>query len=192
MASPKSNKQTRAQKQSGTERAAKVARKIPKPPPKGNRRAVTHGAHSQILPARLSDKAAAIAAELAVQAPVRGPGGALPVHDEEVVRLLAQTLCRIEDVKAWLDTHGVLDRRGKVRSAALWERRLSSQGLKLLSALGMTPSSRVKLGLALAKTVDLASAMSERDPSKRERLLAEAGLQDPQDATEGTGGGEVV
>jgi hypothetical protein len=144
-----------------------------------------------VLPARLSDKAAAIAAELSANAPVRGPGGALPVHDQEVVRLLAQTLCRLEDLSVWLDKHGVLDRRGKVRSAALWERRLSSQALKLLASLGMTPSSRVRMGLALARTVDLATAMSERDPAKRERLLAEAGLQDPQDATEGTGGGEV-
>jgi hypothetical protein len=193
MANPRQRPQIRAKKSPGPEQAAKPARK---PAPKsaarkGNRRAVSHGAHAQVLPARLSAKAAAIAAELAVQAPVRGPGGALPIHDVEVVRLLAQTLCRLEDLSVWLDKHGTLDRRGKVRSAALWERRLSSQALKLLSALGMTPSSRVKLGLALARTVDLATAMSERDPSKRERLLSEAGLQDPQDAVEGTGGGDL-
>ena len=164
----------------------------PNPPPKGNRRAVTHGAHAEVLPARLNARAAAIAAELATAAPVRASDGALPVHDQEVVRLLARTLCRLDDVSKYLDRVGALDRKGKLRSAARAEQRLTSQATKLLSALGMTPSSRVKLGLALAKTADLATAMSEPDPSKRERLLVEAGLQDPQDATEGTGGGEVV
>jgi len=42
----------------------------------------------------------------------------------------------------------------------------------------MTPRSRARLGLDLARTTDLATAMSESDPDRRARLLAEAGFAD--------------
>ncbi len=50
-----------------------------------------------------------------------------------------------------------------------------------LDALGMTPRSRAKLGLDLARAADLATAMSEPDPVKRERLLREAGVVDAEE-----------
>jgi hypothetical protein len=99
--------------------------------------------------------------------------------------MLAQTLCRLEDVGAWLDEHDALDRRGRPRSAALWERRLQGHALRLMKELGLTPASRAKLGLNLARVVDLATALSEPDERKRTALLAEAGL------TPG-GGGEML
>jgi hypothetical protein len=179
MGNPKKAPKTRAISRSGTERAPKSA---PPPAPKGNRRGLRHGAHAQVLPARLDAVTAAIAAQIAADAPVRAPSGELPAHDREVVVQLARCLCRLDDVGRWLDEHGSLDRRGKVRSAALWERRLRGEALRYLDALGMTPRSRAKLGLDLARTVDLATAMSEPDPRKREQLLREAGV----------GGGDVV
>jgi hypothetical protein len=82
----------------------------------------------------------------------------------------------LEDVGGWLDVHGVLDRRGRERSAARWERRLRGEALRYLDALGMTPKSRARLGLDLARTADLATAMSEPDPQRRAELLRQAGL----------------
>jgi hypothetical protein len=140
--------------------------------------ATKHGAHSEVLPARISEKARAVAAEIAAAAPVRDSDGQLPVHDQELVRMLATVLCRLDDVGAWLDQHGSLDRKGKLRSAANWERRLQSQALRFMQQLGMTPQSRAKLGLNLAKTADLATAMSEPDPVKRAKQLGELGLGD--------------
>lgn len=177
MANPSQRQQRPAKSPSGTEQGPK-----PPAPPTGNRRAVSHGAHAQVLPARLDAKAQAVYVELAADAPVRGQDGDLPAHDREMVRLLARCLCRLEDVSAWLDEHGVLDRRGKVRSAALWERRLRSEAARYLAALGMTPTARAKLGLDLARTVDLATAMSEPDEARRAALLRQAGV----------GGGDVV
>ncbi len=145
----------------------------------GNSAAVQHGAHAEVLPTRLDAKAAALAAQLATQAPVRDGAGGLPVHDEEVIRLLARCLCRLDDVGAWLDREGTLDKRGKPRSAALWERRLQSNALKLMKELGMTPASRAKLGVNLARAVDLAQALSEPDEQRRAVLMAEAGLTPP-------------
>jgi hypothetical protein len=90
--------------------------------------------------------------------------------------MLATVECRLEDVGAWLDEHGSLDKRGKPRSAADKERRLQSHALRLMKELGMTPASRAKLGLNLAKTVDLAQAMSHPDPERRAELMRQAGL----------------
>src|ERR1700722_4020261 len=143
--------------------------------------ATKHSAHAEILPARVSEKARAVAAEIAVAAPVRASDGGLPVHDQEIVKMLATVLCRLDSLGEWLDKNGTLDRRGKPRSAANWERRLQSQALRFMKELGLTPSSRAKLGLNLAKTADLATAMSHPDPIERQRLLAEAGLDITQD-----------
>lgn len=143
----------------------------------GNRLAVKHAAHAEVLPARVSERVATIYAELEAEAPVRGPDGGLPVHDREAVRQLARCLCRLDDVGAWLDKYGPLDRRGKERSAARAERRLRGEAARWLDKLGMTPTARAKLGLDLAKAADLATAMSEPDPQRRAELLRQAGVE---------------
>lgn len=161
---------------------------MPSEPPEGrrtqpgNRLAVKHGAHAEVLPSRLDAKAAAIAAELAADAPVRGADGGLPAHDREAVRQLARCLVRLDDVGAYLDEHGPLDRRGRERSACKAERRLRGEAARWLAVLGMTPTSRAKLGLDLARTVSVAEALSEPDAERRADLMREAGL----------GGGDVV
>jgi len=116
--------------------------------------------------------------EQAEAAPVRAANGDLPVYDRALVRLLAQALCRLEDVTPWLDKHGAFDRRGKPRSALRWEARLRREVAGYLDAMGMTPKARARLGVDLARTADLASAMSEPDPERRKRLMAEAGVED--------------
>jgi hypothetical protein len=153
---------------------------MPKLPPaeKGHRKSVKHDAKAQVLPARLEAKSAELAKQIAAAAPVRNPDGSLPVHDQVAVQMLASALCRLEDVGVWLDEHGVLDAKGKPRSAAGWERRLQSHALKLMASLGMTPQSRAKLGLNLAKTADLAQAMSNPNPVQKAREMAELGLSD--------------
>jgi hypothetical protein len=143
---------------------------------KGNRVSVVHGAKAQVPQVRVEAKSAAIAEQLAAAAPVRDSDGSLPAHDQAVVQMLATALCRLEDVGAWLDEHGVIDGKGKVRSAAGWERRLQSHALKLMAALGMTPQSRAKLGLNLARTADLAQAMSNPNPTERAKELAALGI----------------
>src|SRR4051794_21509149 len=136
-----------------------MAGKKPPPAPEGNRLAVKHGAHAEVLPDRLEAKAAAIYRELEQDAPVRGPGDTLPAHDREAVRHLARCLVRLDDVGAWLDAHGgVLDRRGRERSAAKAERRLRAEAAKWLAALGMTPVARARLGLDLVRATNLAEA----------------------------------
>jgi hypothetical protein len=135
-----------------------------------------HGAHAEPSPSKVRQFEQGIYAMLAEAAPVREQGR-LPTADSAMVTLTARTLARLESVSGWLDEHGSLDKRGKVRSAANHEQRLISKASKLLAALGMSPAARVKIGAQLA-TVDLAQAMSEPDPVKRATQLGELGLGD--------------
>jgi hypothetical protein len=142
----------------------------PPPPPKGNQRNLVHGAHVKPSAAAVKAKRAALKAGLAASVPVKDAA------DDVALTLLATTLCRLDSVGEWLDAHGPLDRKGKPRSAASWERRYTSAAMKQLAALGMTPASRAKLGVNLARAVDLAQALSEPDEQRRTALLADAGL----------------
>lgn len=143
----------------------------PKAPitPKGNRRAVKHGAKAKPSAKAVQEKREALKAALASSAPVKDPA------DEFALTMIATTLCRLDSVGEWLDEHGPLDRKGKPRSAASWERRHTSSAMKQLAALGMTPQSRARLGVKAAQ-IDLAQLLSAPDTPERTRLLEQAGL----------------
>jgi hypothetical protein len=72
--------------------------------------------------------------------------------------------------------HGIQDRCGKIRSAARWESKLTAQAVGMMDKLGMSPTSRAKLGLNLARTTSLAEATSEPNPQRRTELLRQAGV----------------
>lgn len=150
--------------------------KPPTPAPKGHQRGLKHGAHAPVPPARLDAKTEAIYAELAGDAPVRGPDGELPRYDRHAVLMLADCLCRLDGIREWLGPRSVVSRKGRVRSVVRHEARLRREAREWMDELGMTPRSRAKLGVDLARTADLATAMSEPDPERRRRLMADAGL----------------
>jgi hypothetical protein len=155
--------------------AAKSKRKPPPPPPKGNKRAVVHGAKAEPPANRVRELEDGIYTALAQAAPVRD-ADELPAADAATVRLAARTLARLESVSEWLDQHGPLDAKGKPRSAANWERRLTATAAKLLASLGMNPQARARLGVDI-KRIDLATALSHPDPERRAELMREAGLE---------------
>lgn len=187
-------KQKRGISQDPEVRARQLAAR--KDAPVGNQLGRSHGAYARVAEERLDDKAQRVFDALAADAPVRGPGGGLPAHDAVAVRLLAETLCRLEDVQAWIAEHGVFDVRPKRKAknphnrarsrehrkskdpmrAIEMEDRLMRRAQDMLDALGMTPRSRVKLGLDMARAADLATAMSEEDPQRRAELLRDAGV----------------
>lgn len=140
-------------------RAKQLANRRNAPPaPKGSKRALTHGGTATPEPRRQAKLEAQIAAAL----PVRDHDGGPPVHDMVMVRLLAITLVRLESVVRYVSKHGQLTRAGRVTPAVELEDKLTARAQKLAADLGMTPTSRAKLGLDLARTqVDLATLMSE-------------------------------
>jgi len=140
------------------------------PAPPGNGYARSHGAYARLVADRLEAKVAEVFDALAADAPLRADDGGLPAHDATLVRLAASCLCRIEDLEAHLRDHGILDAKGNVRPAVDLERRLRSEALGYLDALGMTPTSRARLGLDLTRTASLAELMAQdAEAERRER-----------------------
>lgn len=146
-------------------------------------RARGHGGYAAIARERLEAKTLAIFEALAADAPLRDGAGGLPAHDAAQVALLAECLCRLEDVAANIRDFGIFEpkrskRKGQIRPAVDLEARLRREAAGYLAELGMTPKARASLGADLARTVDLATAMSEPDPVRRAALMREAGLGD--------------
>lgn len=170
-------------------RARQLANLTPRPPtpPEGNQRARRHGGYAVVAAKRMEAKAAEVFDAVAADAPLRDHDGGLPAADAALVRLTAEALCRLEDVSANIRDHGLLDGKGDVRPVVDLERRLRAEVADHLDALGMSPRSRAKLGLDVARMADLSTAMSEPDPYRRADLMAAAGVPIDSDAEEGTG-----
>jgi hypothetical protein len=130
---------------------ANLRRGGPAPTP-GTQLAVKHGAFAKVALPRLDAKTREITDALAADAPVRAADGGLPAADLPAVRLLADTLCRLDSIGEYLERRGWESEDGKPRPVLEYEARLRSQSLDLLKELGMTPASRAKLGLDLART----------------------------------------
>lgn len=130
--------------------------------PVGNRRALRHGGYATVARERLDAKTRQVFEALAFDAPLRDADGGLPAPDAAIVMLLAQCLVRVEDVAANVAVYGVVDERtDTVRGAAELERRLRLEAAGYMNDMGMTPASRARLGLDLARSMDLAGLMAD-------------------------------
>jgi phage terminase small subunit len=142
------------------------------------KRALSHGGYAQLAQEQLDEKTRQIMDALAADAPLRAADGGLPAHDSAIVALLADCMCRLDSLRADITAHGIFHQRGRrkgqVRPAVELERQLRRDAAGYLDQLGMTPKSRSALGLDLARTFDLAKAMSSGD----EDALRAAGVID--------------
>ena len=146
--------------------------------PVGNLRTLHHGGRATAKTLPVAETAEEIRQALADSAPVRAQDGGLPPADEAAVEVAALALARVRRVTAWLDAFGYLDERtGDVKPAARYLEQATRTAERLLAALGMTPTSRARLGLDLARQVDLARIMSEPDDDRRRAMAREAGVE---------------
>jgi len=151
-------------------RARQLANLAAKPPPPevGNQRAARHRGYSAVTEGERDERAKAIYAALAASAPLRDGDGGLPVADEMVIGLLAESLVRRERVTRWLGDFGSLhEKTGEPKAAVELERRLRMEALDLARELGLTPRSRAALGLDVARGFDLAAHWAEQDRLER-------------------------
>lgn len=138
--------------------------------PPGNQRAVSHGGYAAIARAELEDKAREVFEALAADAPLRDGDGSLPAADALAVRLLAEVLIRLDRVRSHVGDFGLLDQEsGEVRPVVELEAKLRREAFDYAEALGLTPRSRSRLGLDLART---ATSAEEADSARaaRQRL----------------------
>lgn len=134
----------------------------------GNALAATHRGYSAVSAREQDAKARAVYDALAADAPLRAPDGGLPRSDSMVVGLLARCLVRLERVEDDMDAHGWRDREsGEARPVVELEGKLRREALDYARELGMTPRSRLALGLDLQRGFDLAQAMAADGEAER-------------------------
>lgn len=168
----------------------------PAPPaPPGNTRALKHGAYAQI--ARVDDQVREIIDAIAEDVPLRERDGGLPAADTVIVQLLAETLVRRAGIADYLERESKAaadeDRPPRLEASVLdLERRLRQEAARYCDQLGMTPQSRSRIGLDLARSGaaagDLSRALSERDPVKKREMLTAIGRTDLIDDDGGEAG----
>lgn len=114
----------------------------PRPPEFGNSRAVTHGAKAELI---IAPRAAELREHLRSIVPAASPA------DEPAIALLAMALARVERANEYLADCGLLDGDGMPRPVlkvlSTWE----NSAARLCDHLGLTPTSRARLGLDLAR-----------------------------------------
>jgi hypothetical protein len=102
--------------------------------------------------------------------PVRDPDGSVPAADLAAVEYAARALKRYRHLWGWCEAHGRIEERtGKVKAAAEYELQAERSLANALDALGMTPTSRAKLGLDLQRTAASAEEL-EAARIARQRL----------------------
>lgn len=147
----------------------------PPAPPLGNVRGLKHGGTArQATLIRAGSWAERILAELEREAPLRDQAGELPAHDRQAVELLASALARLDAVTQWLEVRPALDEKGRPWPAEDVARRLRREAAGYLDTLGMTPTSRARLGLDLARTSSLAELMAADAELERQEFPGEA------------------
>jgi hypothetical protein len=95
--------------------------------------------------------------------PVRDADGDVPVHDRVAVEAAALQLIIVRRVLGFLTTNGFEDERGRLRPEVEGLERANARLLAALDRLGMTPASRVRLGLDLSRAFDLAAHWQRED-----------------------------
>jgi len=98
-----------------------------------------------------------IAQELGEGAPVRDGDGSLPAADHAAIESAAVDVLIVRRIHGYLETHGWIDPQSeRMRPEVDLLSKANARLLGKLSALGMTPTSRGRLGVDLTRQFDLA------------------------------------
>ena len=133
----------------------------------GNTAAVKHSAYAVV---QLGPRVAELAEDLRDAVPAYSPS------DEVAVRLLAVTLARLEASSAALEGASPAD----LARLRVDERGWLNSARRLLNDLGMTPTSRARLGLDITRSTSLAQ---EVEAALAARARADARMTPTEEAT---------
>jgi hypothetical protein len=143
--------------------------------------ALNHGGRSKLLYRDVGAEVYELMDALGEAVPVRNADGSVPAADIAAIEYAARALKRYRHLSTWCDAHGRIEEKtGDVKSAAQYELQAERSLAAALDALGMTPTSRAKLGLDLQRTaasaeeLEAARTARERLDSRAETIEAEA------------------
>jgi hypothetical protein len=126
-----------------------------------HRPALRHGGRAAVSARETEAKVEELRALLSEDTPIRDADGGLPAADRMALHETAVTLVLLDRVRKDMVDHGWKDREtGQPRPVVALESQLSQRAWRQLGECGMTPAGRVRLGVGLAKTFDLALEMS--------------------------------
>jgi len=121
--------------------------------------------------------------DLEAKVPIRDERGEVPPWLREMAWSTAIAKLQVIRCSRFLAQHGDTDAQGRLRPEVEGLSKVNERYQRSLERLAMTVPSHMRSGLDAARTIDLASAMSEEDPQRRAELLREAGIDE-----EDTGG----
>lgn len=131
----------------------------------GNTRAMTHGVRATLALQPRTQELANYLVEIV-------PGFA--ESDFPSVWTLAGVLAQIEAGRAYIAEHGMLDKKGRPQPVMTTLTTLQNTAHRMTESLGLTPASRAKLGLDVAKGQSLAAEMeAARQAGERARAKLE-------------------
>jgi hypothetical protein len=125
---------------------------------------LVHGARSRRPPAVVIDPIVEeLRGALEADVPLRGPDGRAPAEDVYLIELAALGLLRVRRCAAFIDLHGDTDVHGNLRPEVDALGRAIEGAARLLDRLGLSPTSRAKLGLTLVRGASEAAALRRSD-----------------------------
>lgn len=138
----------------------------------GLQRRRVHGAYAAIAERELEAKVRELYDAIGEDLPVRESDGGVPAADAIPLRLLAEVLIRRERVRETEVRLGVETEKGDLRGVVKFGLALDDKALRLCEQLGLTPTSRARLGLDLARTRRAAEGLDRLADEGREALGA--------------------
>jgi hypothetical protein len=133
----------------------------------GNTRAVTHGVNATLA---LQPRTQVLAEYLVSIVP------GFADSDLPSVWTLAGVLAQIEAGRAYIEEHGMLDKKGRPQPVMATLTTLQNTAHRMTESLGLTPASRAKLGLDVAKGQSLAAEIeATRAAGERSRARVAEG-----------------
>ena len=118
--------------------------------------------------------------DLETKVPIRDEHGQVPPWLREMAWSAAIAKLQVIRCSRYLARHGDTDAQGRLRPEVEALSKTNDRYQRSLERLAMTVPSHMRSGLDAARTIDLATAMSEPNHERRAELLREAGL-DPEE-----------
>jgi phage terminase small subunit len=117
--------------------------------------AITHAAYSKADLVPLTQKRRREIVRL-----IRGELNLICNSDKLMVELLARNLAKVELMDRWFDEHGLMDKENEIQPLLKVYWLAVNSSTRMLDQLGLTPASRLRMGISLDNHQDLASQIS--------------------------------
>lgn len=148
-----------------------------------NQVATKHGAYAAIAERELTEKVRELFEAIGSDLPVRDAGGGVPAADVIPLRMLAETLIRRERVRETEMREGFETPDGRLRGVVEYGLRLDGHALKLCEQMGLTPRSRLALGVDLVRVANASERLDADLAASREAWAQHDQTIDGSEAT---------